>query len=236
MELKRLTGKYQPQVDLANRLEIVQPDKELLLPGELGATVEAIVRKGIFNPEGKITNHIGPRKSESFTRQFMDFLWAMFINATENNPIPIRNTSNVLKNVGFNLTTFSTNAAAGIILNGIVVGTGAVAPDISDFALGTIILHDAAPPTANRMQYSIVTYGAPAADATTSQFTITRSFANASGGLITVTETGIYVKNSRGDTAAPDLWYFMTCRDVWAGIAVPTGQTLTINYRPQAVV
>jgi len=84
-----------------------------------------------------------------------------------------------------------------------------------------------------------VAYGLPASDATTSSFTITRNFANASGNPITVSEIGLYIKAQEGrfDGSARQTRIFMTIRDVLAGgIAVPNGETLTVNYRFQCVV
>jgi hypothetical protein len=225
-----------PRIDLSNTAALMTADKEILQPGDLGATIELVVRDGIFNPEGKVINHIGPKRSESFTQQFFDFLWCMFAGVFEINPIAIRNTGNVLVNMGWTGKSLNANAAVGSVLSGIVVGTGNTAPVISNYVMETLILHDAAPPTAGRMQYSIVSFGAPAADATTSQFTITRNFANASGGAITVNEVGLYVSALRGDLTT-GIQYFLTIRDVIAGgILVANGQTLTVNYRPQAVV
>ena len=83
------------------------------------------------------------------------------------------------------------------------------------------------------MNYSAVTFGTPAADATTSQITITRNFANVSAGSVVVNEIALYC--CAYDTGAT-LRYFCIIRDVIAGgITVPNGQTLTVNYRPQAV-
>jgi hypothetical protein len=198
--------------------------KHLLLPGEVGAILEWTVR----DKDGKVTEE-RVMKSKSFVRQFLELLWVQAFPIPEVVTYSVRDTANVLQAICESGLTFACDGGAGIITHGIVVGTGVVAPTINDYQLGTIILHDAAPPTAGRLQYGIVTFGAPASDATTSQFTITRNFANASGGLITVTEIGLYVKGYK--------FNFMTIRDViGGGIAVPNGQTLTVNYRPQAVI
>jgi hypothetical protein len=213
-----------PTLDTIREEEI----KHLLLPGEVGAILELIVK----DKDGKVTEE-RVMKSKSFVRQFLELLWIQSFPIPEVAPYNMRDTANALQNICESGYTFAANAGAGIITFGIVVGTGVVAPTINDYHLGTIILHDAAPPTAGRLQYGIVTFGAPASDATTSQFTITRNFANASGGLITVTEIGLYVKGWLLATT----YYFMTIRDViGGGIAVPNGQTLTVNYRPQAVI
>jgi hypothetical protein len=234
MVYKTAIGK--PRIDLIDRENIVLPDKKILAPGELGATIELIVRDGLNDPEGKIVNHIGPKRSESFTRQFMDFLWLMFLGQFEHNPFPVIDTSNVTRNIGWTGKSLNANAAVASVLSGIVVGTGNTAPVITNIVMETLILHDAAPPTAGRMQYSIVSFGAPASDATTSQCTITRNFANASAGAITVNEVGLYVSALRGDLVN-SIFYFLVIRDVIAGgILVANGQTLTVNYRPQAVI
>ena len=212
------------KVDVIKEKEI----KHILLPGEVGAVLELTVT----DKDGKVTDH-RVLKSKSFVRQFLELLWIQSFQIPEVAPYNMRDTANTLQDICESGLTFASNGASGIITHGIVVGTGAVAPTIDDYALGTIILHDDAPPTAGRLQYSAVTFGAPASDATTSQFTITRDFANASGASITVNEIGLYVKGYLYNVT----YYFMTIRDVISGgIAVPNGQTLTVNYRPQAVI
>jgi len=130
---------------------------------------------------------------------------------------------------------FDCAAAAGDQNKGIMVGTGTTAPTIDDYQLGTRITHGTA---AGQLQHGGVAFGLPASDPTTSQFTITRDFANASGGSITVNEIGLYVRASAVDYGGGyGDRYFMVIRDVIAGgLAVPNGQTLTVNYREQAVV
>jgi hypothetical protein len=227
---KTVIGK--PTIFLKDKELIHPPDKSIIQPGELGATIELVVREGIFDPNGKITNHIGPKPSESFLRAFMEHLFIMFSNILDGDPIQMRDTSNNLIDIGKTATFLNTDGAAGAVTSGIIVGTGNTAPTINDYVIETLIAHGVG---AGQLQYSIVTYGAPAADATTSQFTITRNFANGSGGAITVNEVGLYVETAPGGTPVP--YYFMTIRDVIAGgISVPNGQTLTVNYRPQAVV
>lgn len=213
-----------PKLDVITEEQI----KHLLLPGEVGAILELTVR----DKDGKVTEE-RVMKSGSFVRQFLELLWAQTFPLPEVAPYNMRDTANALQNISESGLTFASNGGIGVITFGPVVGTGAVAPTINDYQLGTIILHDAAPPTAGRLQYGAVTFGAPASDATTSQFTITRNFANASGGAITVNEIGLYVKGYLEAVT----YYFMSIRDVIAGgIAVPNGQTLTVNYRIQAAI
>ncbi len=217
-----------PKIGLVDKELVGFPDKNLLQPGEVGATIELIVREGIFDAEGKITNRIGPKRSESFVQQFLQILLVQMSGIIELIPYNIIDTGGNTRACGSTSYNFKCGALAAAVTSGIIIGTGNTAPVITNYAIETIIPHAT-------MNYSAVTFGAPASDATTSQFTITRNFANVSGGGVTVNEIALYVECDKGDTPTP--FYFMTIRDVIAGgILVPNGQTLTVNYRPQAVV
>jgi len=206
------------------KLEVIrEPIPHLLVPGEMGAVLELTVK----DKKGKVTEK-RVLKSKSFVRQFLELLWIQASSVGANAPYSVRDTGNTLRDIYMTCYTFAADAGAGVVTQGIIVGTGTTAPTINDYVIETIIAHGAG---AGQLQYSAVTFGAPASDATTSQFTITRNFANASGGAITVNEIALYVE-AWGTT-----YYFMIIRDVIdGGIAVPDGQTLTVNYREQAVV
>lgn len=211
--------------------------KRQFLPGELGAILDWQVK----DKDGKITSE-GMIKSHSFTRQFMDLLLVKFLDVQGTNPAQVRNTSNVLVDIMNTFNTFNTDGAIGDVTMGIIVGKGVGAPTINDYVIGTLIPHDAGVHGADTMQYGAMTYGAPSSDPTTSQFTMTRNLANATVLSILVTEIGLYVKAETGfiwvTSQTPYDYFFMTIRDLIpaGGIAVPAGQTLTVNYRPQAVV
>ena len=217
------------EVKAKSALKVIEAEKvkTLLLPGEVGATIELIVT----DKNGKITDHRGPMRSRSFVRQFLELLWVQTLQVNELLPtVSVRDTSNTLRDLGESGFTFACDALAGIVTKGVMVGTGNTAPTINDYVVETPIAHGVG---AGQLQYGAVTYGAPASDATTSRFTITRNFANASGGAITVFEVALYSEGFLFNTH----FYFMTIRDVLVGgIAVPNGQTLTVNYQPQAAI
>lgn len=217
------------QIKVKPKLEVIKGEiPHLLVPGEMGAILELTVK----DKDGKVTDHRLMR-SKSFVRQFLELLWVQTYQIPELAPYSVRDTANALQDICEGGYTFDATAAIGDVTHGIIVGTGTTAPTINNHVIETLIDHDAAPPTGGRLQYGAVAFGAPASDATTSQFTITRDFANASGGAITVNEIALYVRAFDGAAA----YYFMIIRDVIAGgIAVPDGQTLTVNYREQAVV
>lgn len=222
---------------------VLRPDHELFMPGELGAVLEWSVKDPAGNlmsdPQTGLPN-CGKKKAESFVRQFLELMVIVFAHVAEGRPISVRDTSNTLQDLmaqrqgypGDTHYVFSCAAALGTTTYGILAGTGAVAPTINNYAMGTLIAHGVG---AGQMSYSAMTYGTPAADASTSHFTCTRNLANNSGGAITVNEIGLAVRAY--DTPGYALCYFLILRDViGGGINVPNGQTLTINYRPIATV
>jgi len=220
------------EIGLKHDLKVIKPEEihHLLEPGELGVVLELTVT----DPKtGKVTEHrVIP--SKSFVQQFLQLLFAKMICNISLSTVSIRDTSNILRNVylfrplGVTLHSLACNAGAGIVTNGIIVGTDNTAPIITHYALLAPIAHGVA---GGQMQYSAMTFGAPGADATTSQVTLTRNFTANVGG-ITVNEIGLYVIGYDGADR-----YFMTIRDAnFGGIVVPAGQTLTVNYREQAVI
>lgn len=213
--------KVKPEIKVITEEEI----PHLLVPGEMGAVLELIVK----DKDGKVTERRVMR-SKSFIRQFLELLWIQAFQIPEVAPYSVRDVNNLLVDICESSYIFAADGGIGVVTHGIIVGTGTTAPTIDNYAIETLIAHGVG---AGQLQYSAVTFGAPASDATTSQFTVTRDFANASGGAITVNEIGLYVKGYKYDIEC----FFMTIRDVISGgIAVPNGQTLTVNYRPQAVI
>lgn len=230
-----------PKIGLAVEVKVRSTPEinKLFLPGEIGAVLDWEVRDsqtGEIMPDPRTGKpNVGIKKAESFTRQMLDLLQVAFNQNTPRSPLSIRDTGNTLREISSTIQIFNTDAGIGDVTFGIIIGTGNTAPAITNYVIETIIPHAT-------MSYSAMAYGAPASDATTSQFTMTRNFANVSGGNVTVNEIALYVKGGMGYmqgifAVAPAIYYFMTLRDVIAGgITVPNGQTLTINYRPQVVV
>lgn len=213
--------KAKPKVELVNK-EI----PHLLLPGEVGAVLELTVK----DKDGRITGH-RIMKSKSFVRQFLQLLWikCQLLDGSSAPSIVVSTLGDVssVRNSSYLLAA---NAAVNDDDYGILVGSGSTAPALGDYALETKIDHGTG---AGQLQYSAVTFGAPTSDATTSQFTITRDFANASGGDVVVRELGLAVWALMATYADT---YHLVIRDVITPLTVPNGQTLTVNYRIQTTV
>ncbi len=228
-------NKLTPVIASNLSVRISTPERTILRPGEVGATIELFVSD---TKMGKILQHQRPKRAESFTKAFFQLLYmqmahlhvrlGMLVKCTDGNSYMVYSTGDFL----------NSNAALNIDTAGVVVGSGNAAPTISDFALGVKIAHGTG---SGQLQYGAVTFGAPASDLTTSQFTVTRNFANASGASVTVNEIGLYVTQyTHVQYPAHGQYPFtvnaMVLRDVISGgIAIPNGQTLTVNYRPQSV-
>lgn len=223
--------KLKPEVKVIKEVEI----PHLLVPGEVGAVLELTVK----DKDGKVTERRVLR-SKSFIKQFLQLLYVITGNIAWHQPIVIKDTGGDLRDISLDEldTNFDVNAASGDTTLGIIVGTGTTPPTINDYVIETPIAHGTG---AGELQYGAVTFGAPSADSSTSQFTITRDIANNSGGTITVSEIVLYVTMKEPYGAYHECGRY-TCyacilRDVISGgIAVPSGQTLTVNYRLQAVV
>jgi hypothetical protein len=221
------------KIDLNVRNRIV-PMNEILkqfAEGEIGCIIDWEVR----DTETNKLIEVGQKKAESFLVQFLDMLWANMNFASTGSGFTSRRNDNALVvQQACSNKSLIIAGTAGTVVDGIIVGTGNTAPTVTDYKIETLIAHGAG---AGQLQYGAVTFGAPASDATTSQYTITRNFANASGGGITVNEIGLYVNNQIIASVYTIHSYFMWLRDVIAGgILVNNGQTLTVNYRPQAVI
>ncbi len=201
----------------------------ILEPGEFGLVLEAIV----WDTKTKRIHFQMQKRGESFLRQFLEMLYMHAVPLYPNLKFPVNDTSNITQYITATSESLDVTAASGDVNKGILVGTGNTPPTINDYALQTKVAHGTG---AGQLSYGAVTFGATASDTTTSQFTVTRNFANSSGGSITVNEIGLACSSGRmGNTVTT--YYFLIIRDViGGGIAVPNGQTLTVNYRPQCVV
>ncbi len=212
--------KAKPELEIVNEGQI----PNLLVHGEVGAALELTVK----DKNNKVTDH-RIMESRSFVRQFLELLFVEFNKLPPKAALLMKDIGGFPRYIREGYRNFDCAGGVGDLARGIMVGTGTTTPTIDDYRLEATIAHGL---SAGQLQYGGVTFGLPASDPTTSQFTITRDFANASGGDITVSEIGLYVVGWDGSAR-----YFMVIRDViTGGIVVPNGQTLTVNYREQAVV
>jgi hypothetical protein len=225
--------KAQPDIKVVDLKRITT----LLEPGELGAMLDFKV----WDPKTGVVLEECSKKAESFLAQFIQLLWVKMAVTTSFIPMSITDITNTPRDVAntfagggqtYAQSLFRANALAADVAKGIIIGSGITAPTIDDRAIEVIIPHAT-------MNYSAQSFAAPAADTTTSQMTLTRNFANVSGGSVTVNELAVYVDGYYTSLIYPYtiVGNFCIIRDVVpGGIVVPNGQTLTVNYRLQAVV
>ncbi|MDO8614514.1 MAG: hypothetical protein Q7T33_02105 [Dehalococcoidia bacterium] len=239
MSDKRATGRH--RIEARGVASPLNPDHVVLEPGEIGAVLEWTVRRA----DGTVRERVA-KKAESYVRQFLDLLLVQMTGVPEVCPAQITDTSGALRDVAASSLNFDCAAVANIDAYGVVVGIGAGAPTIGDYALQSKIAHGVG---AGQLQYGGVAFGMPTSNLSASHFTVTRDFANGSGNPIVVYEIGLYVKgdmpvllsnsqNRANDSASnPTVQYFCTIRDViGTGITILNGETLTVNYRQECVV
>jgi len=208
-----------------------KPKAEIVKPEEVeqNEVLDVVLELTVKDKDGKVTEH-RVLKSESFVRQWLELLYIQ-ASGMRWYGYPVRDTGNTVRQVQADEESMNANAAAADTTYGIAVGTGDTDPDIDDYAMEDQIVHGT---ETGQLQYSDMATAHPAFDTTMSQLTVTRDFANASLATVTVYETGLMLTmQDISDTTR----YFLVIRDVIAaGIAIPTGQTLTVNYRMQATV
>lgn len=213
-----------PTVGLRCKVHPLTPDQDIAAPGEIYAMLDMVVT----NPDGSIAFR-QTKKAESFVANFFYMLYNK-MNGGYSAYVPLLDTSGTISPLQNYFTNLDATAAIGITSNGILGGTDNTTPTTADFKLGALIAHGT---LAGQLQYSAMTFGAPSSDASISQCTLTRNLANASGGAITVQEIGCAFK---GYSVTKGTIYVLFLRDITGGITVNNGQTLTINYRPQASI
>jgi len=180
--------------------------------------IEALVK----DKKGKVLKRL-ERKAHSFVGNFIRCLAVQFVSGKE----AITDVGGNAVNPYANQYSLKAGAGSGNDDFGIQAGTGTNAVSINDTALQTKIAHGTG---SGQLQYGAVTFGATACDASKCECTITRDFANGSGGDITVNELGLVLQMYDGGNKN-----ILVARDVVSGgIAVANGQTLTVNYKIRA--
>jgi len=215
------------KIETDKKAAVVIKPESLTQPGEIGAVLELVLK----DKNGR-TRECRIMKSECFVVQFLQILFMRFQWLGNFSSLTLFHT------VDGDMTGFKGNiagsmradAAVNVGTYGILVGLGNAPVTLNDYALDDPIAHGTG---ANGLQYGGMTFGAPTNDGTTSQFTLTRNFANGSGGNVVVNEVGLAVRNEFNTHAPPD---FLILRDVITPITVPNGETLTVNYRIQVAI
>lgn len=166
---------------------------------------------------GKIKRQ-ATRRGHSFTTNFLKLLYAkMGLRGVQYTNTSGATISEISAPTSIYFPFGSSNSAQSE--EGLCVGTGTNAAAVTDYNLQTKILHGT---SAGRLQYSGGTGSSPTTDATSTSFTLTRVFSNASGGTIVVAEIGLLYYSSG---------YILWARDLLSpSVSVLNGEQLTVNY------
>jgi hypothetical protein len=182
---------------------------------------------------GKVEKRSHWKRSRSFVLQFLQHLEVTMNHAYAANPTTVSavNTSNVAKNIPYVtaggqgvINHMSINAANADATYGFQVGTGATAPANSDYVMQTPIGNGSG---GGQLNYGAHTFVDAVIVGGNVDFVMSRTFANASGGTINVTEIGIYCKTN-DSTGNP--FIFLIVHDVVTSTPVLNTKTLTVQY------
>ena len=186
--------------------------------------IKAYYQLFLHDKDGKLVWKSRKRRSKSFVIAFLQLIEAQGNFAA----VDIQDITDTTKSIGANTQNIRTAGAVGEVNRGIVAGTGTAAEANDDYGLETLIAHGVG---AGQLSYGLQAVVGAAVVGANVDLIFTRALLNSSGGLITVTEIGMYC--SAG--VVPN--YFCIIRDVLpAGVDVPDGQTLTVQYTLRTTV
>jgi hypothetical protein len=220
-----------PILGAESKLEIVEVDKKLFLPGEIGVSFWWELK----DKDGNVVQRGKEKKSDSFLKQFMQFFHVSAANL-QFSPIyvglsvaNIRDTSNTLR-LCYN-SDYGLPSAAGASANanyGILVGTDDTAVAIDQYNLIAKVAHGTG---AGQLQYAAMAFAAPTATVSIAAFVCSRDFSNGSGGSIVLKEAGLALNRSSQ--------YFLILRDLIeypTGLTVTNGLTFALHYKIQTTI
>jgi hypothetical protein len=196
------------------------PTLKVLLPAPQVKHVEIMPLWVCFETKtsaGRLVQRVYER-AHSYIPTFMPALYGNFSGGASYFTV---NTSDVAKQPSIAGTTPGVTAGSSNANYGVVVGTGTAANTTGTFALQTQIAQGTGAGQLNHSSVSVSTY---TITSPTTQFTVSRTFTNNSGGSITINEVGIYYIDNATQ-------YFCLLRDVLGTpVTVLNGNTTTATY------
>lgn len=195
------------------------------------ATFSLEYRIQVHDPEGNLVSDTGPRKSHSFTLQFLQQIEVLMTNSGLSGVLDITNTARQIGHVSGQANKFLfVQAAAGVTDTGIVVGTGTGAESDTDYKLGTLIAHGTG---AGEFQWEAHAYTTTGRVGGNVDYEQRRTYTNGSGGSITIEEIGMYVDTFDSGEASQ---HFCILRDLTGGVAVADTYTASVKYTLRTTV
>lgn len=179
-----------------------------------GLTIWGTYTLDDYNEQGDLVSSV-TRPSESYVQAFLDLLYDQMAQVAGLTITDVTNSGRAISPAATNL---GITAAAGSYASGIVFGTGSNAVTMGDYYFQSFIGNGS---SSGQLNYSIVTFTAPATVSTTRSFTVIRTVTNNSGATITVNEMGI--------VGGISTYKFLLIRDV-----VPGGQAIANGHSLQA--
>ena len=170
---------------------------------------------------GKVIRKTRLRRSKSWVIAFLQTVEVQMMQVGVN----IRDVLNTVNAINPNQLNLDVTSGVGDDTEGIIVGTGTTAPDNMDYVIETIIAHGAG---AGQLNYGAMSKTTSAEVGANVDFLLTRTFTNASGGTINVTEIAVYSLSGAKTN--------MIIHDTCVAVPVNNGQVLTVTYTLRTTV
>ena len=184
----------------------------LALPSITHKFIRVEIRAEIKDNAGKVT-YISPwSECHSLVKNFLKVLSASMLQTA----ITIKDTGNTDRATSGYSGNLSVVAAAGLTVNGIVIGTGTDAVTMDDYKLQTQA-------TVN-IAYALLALTLEAPDANSYRLNVSRMFTNNTGAVLNITEVGLYCIAGNAGI------YFCIDRTLYS-VAVAAGSSVTLTYR-----
>lgn len=176
--------------------------------------IETYIRVEYTGKNGR--RYTRTRKAHSLVRAFIDILYAHLAQVATTQSVDTGGTARTLTLVTSN---FAANAGASTVIQGIVVGTSDAAVSVTDYQLTALVADGT---DAGQLQYGVQSFIVPATVSTSRTCTLSRTFANNSGGDIDIKEVGLIVK-------AATSYYFLIDRTLNA-FTIVNATSATVSY------
>ena len=189
----------------------------------------------VHNKDGELLRDSGEIKAESYLVAYLAHVRAALSDLDTQAVPDTASASQTLRSPSSTPTGedwMRVTAAAADDDKGILVGTGTTAVTVEDDSLVTKVIEGTG---ATQLSYATTAFSTIGQSASLASFTITRTFANSSGGAIVIAEVGIACTTT--NTGGTPSKFFLLVRDVLASTeSVGDGETLTVIYTIKVVL
>lgn len=191
--------------------------------------IQLLMRAVVKDQDGRIISDTGYEPSKSFVIQFLEFFYHLASGPAGGNATQIDGSEDqIYYGIARADNLLNVNAQVNEDLYGIVIGIGTAPVSNTDYKLDNQLEEGVA---AGRITHGVQTVGTAGVVGVNVDLEIKRSFTNNTGSTITVTEAGVYARNTGKN------YSHCLIRDLLAAsVDVPDKCSLTVYYTLRTTV